>query len=117
VFVAMNRRPADGALASETAEGAGARPPVAVSGPPIDVRIRPASAVVRLQGAVIGVGDQLIARPPPGASLSIEARADGFAAKKLELTFTSPERVDVELAPEIDLDAEPRKAPGSTRQK
>jgi hypothetical protein len=45
------------------------------------------------------VGEQLIARPPPGKVLSLEARAEGRAPRTIVLTADSPERVEVKLEP------------------
>jgi eukaryotic-like serine/threonine-protein kinase len=78
------------------------RPTVLLQGPPILVQITPRNAVLRLDGAVIGVGDQKIARPPPGVSLSLEARADGHAAKTVALTSDSPARIELTLEREGD---------------
>ncbi|MCC6558317.1 MAG: protein kinase [Polyangiaceae bacterium] len=100
VFAAVGRRGEPAARACEPSAGdASGRAPVALHGPPISVRLTPGDAVVRLEGAVIGVGDQLIARPAPGASLSVEARAEGRAPRQVTLTSESPERIDIELAP------------------
>lgn len=66
---------------------------------PIAVQIEPSTAVVRLNGMVIGVGSQVIARPPPGVSLSVEARSDDGASQSVEVTSASPARIQLNLVP------------------
>ncbi|AUX49035.1 hypothetical protein SOCE26_105800 [Sorangium cellulosum] len=64
---------------------------------PIAVHVQPSGAVVRLNGVVLGLGDQVIARPQPGVSLSVEAKASDGIAQTVELTSESPARIQINL--------------------
>ncbi|AUX27699.1 uncharacterized protein SOCEGT47_082970 [Sorangium cellulosum] len=64
---------------------------------PIAVQIEPRAAVVRLNGVVLGVGSQVIARPQPGVSLSVEARSSDGASQTVEITSESPARIRLNL--------------------
>ncbi|WP_437589937.1 serine/threonine-protein kinase [Sorangium sp. So ce1000] len=64
---------------------------------PIAVQIEPSAAVVRLNGVVLGVGSQVIARPRPGVSLSVDVRSSDGASQTVEITSESPARIQLNL--------------------
>ncbi|KYF99481.1 hypothetical protein BE20_31200 [Sorangium cellulosum] len=80
---------------------------------PIAVQTQPSAAVVKLNGVVLGVGSQVIARPKPGVSLVVEARSSDGVSQTVEITSESPARIQINLDPK----GEPGAAapPGSGR--
>jgi serine/threonine-protein kinase len=64
---------------------------------PIAVQIEPSAAVVRLNGVVLGVGSQVIARPMPGVSLSVDVRSSDGVSQTVEITSESPARIQLNL--------------------
>ncbi|KYF74377.1 hypothetical protein BE17_31325 [Sorangium cellulosum] len=64
---------------------------------PIAVQVLPSAAVVRLNDVVLGVGSQIIARPKPGVSLSVEARSSEGVSQTVEITSESPARIQLNL--------------------
>jgi serine/threonine-protein kinase len=55
--------------------------------------------VVKLNGVVLGVGSQVIARPKPGVSLVVEARSSDGVSQTVEITSESPARIQINLDP------------------
>ncbi|WP_437335057.1 serine/threonine-protein kinase [Sorangium sp. So ce394] len=74
---------------------------------PIAVQTQPSAAVVKLNGVVLGVGSQVIARPKPGVSLVVEARSSDGVSQTVEITSESPARI------QINLDAKGEPGPGT----
>ncbi|WP_437609255.1 serine/threonine-protein kinase [Sorangium sp. So ce834] len=66
---------------------------------PIAVQTQPSAAVVKLNGVVLGVGSQVIARPKPGVSLVVEARSSDGVSQTVEITSESPARIQIDLEP------------------
>jgi eukaryotic-like serine/threonine-protein kinase len=97
-FMALGRRAESRATRVVRSTPYLAQPSVVVPhGAPIAVKVVPGDAVVRLNGAVIGVGEQLIARPAPGGSLTVEVTASGVGARKVVLTSESPDEIELHL--------------------
>jgi serine/threonine protein kinase len=64
---------------------------------PIAVRVNPPAARVMVGGALAGAGDQLVARPPPGARTEVLVALDGYTTATIELTSDGPDELHVEL--------------------
>lgn len=80
---------------------------------PIAVQTQPSVAVVKLNGVVLGVGSQIIARPQPGVSLLVEARSSDGVSQTVELTSESPARIQINLEPRGEPGPEAAAPPGS----
>jgi eukaryotic-like serine/threonine-protein kinase len=87
------------APAAAPALAASAVPSAAIGRPPIALDVKPESAVVRVGGKFVGRGPQTIARPEPGASVTVDVSMDDYASSSIELDPGSPDRVSVELTP------------------
>ncbi|WP_437577358.1 serine/threonine-protein kinase [Sorangium sp. So ce887] len=80
---------------------------------PIAVQTQPSVAVVKLNGVVLGVGSQIIARPQPGVSLLVEARSSDGVSQTVELTSESPARIQINLELKGEPGPEAAAPPGS----
>ncbi|WP_437724483.1 serine/threonine-protein kinase [Sorangium sp. So ce861] len=82
---------------------------------PIAVQTQPSAAVVKLNGVVLGVGSQVIARPKPGVSLVVEARSSDGVSQTVEITSESPARIQINLEPKGEPGPGTAAPPGSGR--
>lgn len=82
---------------------------------PIAVQTQPSVAVVKLNGVVLGVGSQVIARPKPGVSLLVEARSSDGVSQTVEITSESPARIQINLEPKGEPGEGTAAPPGSGR--
>lgn len=103
-------------------EAVAAAPTVSVAPPPaptpavpemIVVKPVPTNALVLVAGAVVGPGEQKIARPAEGKSLTVEVRADGFESQTIKIDHESKVDLTVTLVAKEVPDAQAPEAEAS----